>query len=842
MARETIDFGIDLGTTNSAVAVTNATTVKVFRNAEGWEYTPSAVWEDKNQNLLVGRLAKERLESDSENAHCEFKLQMGATGANAERIFAGSGRRMTPEQLSAEVLKVLRKDVERDCGEMVDAAVITVPAAFELAQCNATRTAAELAGFKQCVLLQEPVAAALAYLENFKGEQGYWLVFDFGGGTFDAAVIQLRDGSFECIAHKGDNALGGKLIDWDIVNQLFIPTLTREYRLADFRRGNGQWLKAISKLKLKAEEAKIGTTVNPSMEVTIDFVCQDDAGRPVGLNFELKRQDVERLCEAYVLRAIDICGQALREAKLGPDGVESVLLVGGPTLMPYFRRMLADPKAGLGIPLDFSQDPLTVVARGAARFARRQRRTVKPTGEQAKAQSGQLVIDLHYKPVGPETDPIVSGRIVNADGQTFAGYTIEFTNTTMRPSWRSGRIGLSPEGSFLTNLEAEKGPENLFTIELSDSHGNRRPASPDRLTYLVDVGVREQPVINSIGVALMGNKFFTLLKKGTSLPARNKRKKFITGVDIKRGQPVPPIVIIMEGDSRRADRNKTCVEIKLPPEAITRDLPAGSEVEVTVEMDESRYIRAKALVCEMDQEFEAELDWTSYQQEANNPAGLRREFEAQTKRLKEARQKAREMDVDKAEKLLLKIDADRIISEIENLLGSATDNDAAITCRNRILDLTRSLDRVEDILEWPGQVEQARKEVNYWKGIIDDDYFKASTVEKSEFRKFESDIRRLLENDTPSEADKLKDLLAALDDLGYSILVRSPAYWVNRFKYLEKQVEAMTNPQQAQAFLDQGRRAMKANDFESLQSAVRQLSALLPRNLAETQGPILIER
>ena len=840
MARETIDFGIDLGTTNSSVAVTNGTSVRVFRNADGWEYTPSAVWEDKSKALRVGRMAKERLESDPGNAHCEFKLQMGVTGSEAERLFERSGHRMTPQQLSAEVLKALRQDVERESGEVVDAAVITVPAAFEIPQCNATREAAERAGFRQSALLQEPVAAALAYLENFKEDKGYWLVFDFGGGTFDAAVIQLNDGSFECIAHKGDNALGGKLIDWAIVNELFIPALTKEYQLSDFRRGNPKWRTAISKLKLQAEEAKIRTTANESVEVRIDFVCQDDSGQAVEFNFDLKRSDVERLCEPFVHRAIDICKQALREAKLGSGGTKSVLLVGGPTLMPYFRRMLSDPKVGLGIPLDFTQDPLTVVARGAAKFARRQRRTIKAPDQDKTGETGQLNLDIHYKPVGPETDPIVSGRIIASNGEDFSAFTIEFTNTTMRPPWRSGRVGLSPEGSFLTNLEAEKGPENEFSIEVFDSHGNRRPIQPQRITYLVDVGVKEQPVINPIGVAVAGNKFITLLAKGMPLPAR-KRKKFLTVIDIKKGQLIP-IVTILEGDQKRADRNKLVVEIGLPQNALIRDLPAGSEVDVTIEMDESRQVRAKAVITEIDQEFEAELDWNNYQREASSPAGLRQEFDTQTKRLEQFRQKAKDMQVKKAQNLLLKIDADRILPEIQSLLKSEGDHDAAITCRNRILDLTRSLDQIEDVLDWPAQISQANEDLALWKKIIEADYFEASHSEKSEFRRLEADVRRLIDNEGAAEVDQLKDSMAAVDDLGWSVQLRKPAWWVRRLEYLSTRMGDMNNRQQAQAFVDQGLRAQNTGDFESLKSAVRQLGAMLPPGSDKSQGPVLTER
>ena len=224
MRRQTIDYGIDLGTTNSEIARLNGTDIEVFRNAEGFEYTPSAVWIDKQGKLVVGRVAKEWCEREHDNAFMEFKRDMGS---KSEYTFARSGRKMKPEELSAEVLKTLCADVQRRNGEVISAAVITVPADFDLPACEATKRAAEAAGIKHCILLQEPVAAAQAYSFEREEDKTFWLIYDFGGGTFDAAIIQVRDGLIQVVGHGGDNHLGGKNIDWAIVEQLFIPALTR---------------------------------------------------------------------------------------------------------------------------------------------------------------------------------------------------------------------------------------------------------------------------------------------------------------------------------------------------------------------------------------------------------------------------------------------------------------------------------------------------------------------------------------------------------------------------------------------------------------------------------------
>ncbi len=433
MNRQTIDHGIDLGTTNSEVARLNGTAIEVFRNAEGFEYTPSAVWEAKQGRLVVGRLAKEWHERDPANAFIEFKRHMGTSH---QYTFARTGRKMTPEELSAEVLKALRADVERRTAEAITAAVVTVPADFDLPACEATKRAAGLAGLQHCLLLQEPVAAAQAYSFEKEEDKTFWLVYDYGGGTFDAAIVQVRDGLIQVVGHGGDNQLGGKNLDWAIVEQLFIPALLKQRALSDFGRHNpARWGGAIAKLKIQAEEAKIRLSAPgvESTEVQIDFLCKDDRGEPVEFSFELKRSELQRLAGPFIRRTLHICKETLAGRRLAPGNIAKLILVGGPTLMPFLREQLKDPAEGLGIPLEFNVDPLTVVARGAAVFAATQR--VHDEHWAAQVRPGQYTVKLDYTPVGPDTEPPVAGVVSAGEGveQDFTGFTIEFINPDIRP-------------------------------------------------------------------------------------------------------------------------------------------------------------------------------------------------------------------------------------------------------------------------------------------------------------------------------------------------------------------------------------------------------------------------
>src|SRR6185312_5189745 len=217
--------GIDLGTTNSAAAVFDGERVSVVRNAQGATVTPSVVRIDKQGRVTVGTRARRFLEQDPANTAGEFKRLMG-TDKGID--FPGAGVKKKPEELSAEVLKALRQDINDQLGVAIERAVISVPALFELPQSSATSEAARLAGFARVELLQEPIASALA--AGWRAEddsKGTWLVFDLGGGTFDASLLETRDGLLRVVGHDGDNFLGGRDFDWAITEHLagLLPTV-----------------------------------------------------------------------------------------------------------------------------------------------------------------------------------------------------------------------------------------------------------------------------------------------------------------------------------------------------------------------------------------------------------------------------------------------------------------------------------------------------------------------------------------------------------------------------------------------------------------------------------------
>lgn len=815
MTRSTIDYGIDLGTTNSAVAVLKGTQTEIVKNNEEMDCTPSAVMIDKAGSFIVGRYAKERVVNDHQNAFCEFKLQMGTSN---EYEFRRSGRTMRAEELSAEVLKSLRNDVKQRAAEELQAAVITVPAAFELPQCDATKRAAELAGFRLSPLLQEPVAAALAYGFQSESNNVFWLVYDFGGGTFDAAVIQVRDGVIQVVNHGGDNHLGGKLIDWAIVEELLIPAVNREFRIAGFDRSNPRYIGAVAKLKNEAEKAKIRLSRFESAEILIDPLCMDDSGDSVTFEFDLRKADVERLMEPFALRSINICKRVLDQKRLGPSNVEKIILVGGPTLTPYLRDRLTDPVEGLGIPLDFSIDPMTVVARGAAVFAGTQRLEV---GTPRVATAGQYAIELEYSPVGSDQEPLVGGKVVASDGGALNGFTIEFVNAEAKTPWRSGRVPVAPTGAFMANLWAEKGAPNVYAIELYDTFGTRVETVPDKLTYTVGMSISDQPLIHSLGIALANNDVQTFFEKGKALPAK-RRNVHRTAIEVRRGQDKDLLRIpVIEGENRRADRNRLIGTLKIAAADIRRDVPAGSEVEITINVDQSRIVTTKAYVPLLDEEFEQviKLEGSMTVDRSDLEDGIARE----KKRLDDMRRKAHEIDDPKAKSLLDRIEAERIEQDIEtSFSASRVDRDAADKCQKRLLDLKLALDEIEDALEWPTLAGEAEDELGRVRALVENH---GSFSDKQRFASLERETQRAVSS---RDADLLRRKRDDLSSLKFRILRELPEWWVGLLQDLEDYRPQMRDQVQADRLFAQGYRAINDNDVQSLKSAVNQLISLLP--------------
>ena len=366
-------IGIDLGTTNSAMAVMEGSEPEILVNAEGDRTTPSVVGFGKDGERTVGKAAKNKAVTNPENTIASVKRFIGRSYAEtgeeqktvAYKVNNGNGGRAVididgkdymPEEISAMVLQKIKSDAEKRVGEPITQAVITVPAYFNDAQRQATKDAGKIAGLEVLRIINEPTAAALAYGLDTTNKDEKVLVFDLGGGTFDVSVLELGDGVFEVCSTAGDNHLGGD--DWD---QRVIDWMADK-----FQAENGIDLRAdkmaLQRLKEAAEKAKMELSSTTQTNINLPFISAGAAG-PLHLDYTLTRAEFERITKDLLDRCKKPVEQALRDAGLSTGDVNEVILVGGSTRMPAVQELV---KNMTGKQPNMSVNPDEVVAMGAA--------------------------------------------------------------------------------------------------------------------------------------------------------------------------------------------------------------------------------------------------------------------------------------------------------------------------------------------------------------------------------------------------------------------------------------------------------------------------------------------
>lgn len=820
MRRTTIDFGIDLGTTNSSIAVADGQDAKIIPNKLGAGITPSAVWIDKRRNLHVGEEAKRRaLDDDPYNAAVEFKLRMGMSGEGIEKHFVTSDRLLSPEALSAEVLKSLRTDARAAMGEDVQAAVITVPAAFEQPATAATQSAAILAGITRCPLLLEPVAAALAYGFQSERENVYWLVYDFGGGTFDAAVMRIRDGLIHVENHDGDNQLGGKLLDWDIVTERFLPVALEQFDLPDFRRGNPRWESAFGRLKLIAERGKIDVCrTRAAVEIAFDNWCTDGRGRSIDFACTLTPDDIASLSRPYVRRTLNLCRKTLRGAGLEARAIERILMVGGSTLNPWIREAV---QSELGCPVDHCIDPVTVVARGAAIFASTVE--LKASKDVVVAPGGDWAADTwlvqtEHNPVGNQQDPDIGGRIIAPAGRDPTGFTLEFVDADTK--WRSGRLTLGGSGVFLTQLYAVTTGRHTYEVALCDPAGTPVSTEPRSLAYTYMLNLpNAQPASQTIGVGLSNGNVAVYVKKGDSLPFA-KAMDHITTKTLRAGRRDDVLRIpLLEGEYTRAVRNHGIGAIEITGADLERDLPVGSIVEVAVKMDESQQIRVHAFVRVFEIDFDVVFTPVSERQSLER---LVREATDLRERLSTARSEAERIKTPATIEVLRRIDEEDLLETIRKLTeAAANDPDSLGMLDRRLRELAALIDLLEDALRFPKLVDRAR-------GVRAD----AEKVVEANGRESDRQLLKSLEVDFQKalelqNADMLRRNIQEYEGLWWMVRDRDPAVHLARFDYCLARRDELSDPILAERLIEQGQRAARSNDIETLKYVNKQLLPLL---------------
>lgn len=614
-----INRGIDLGTTNSAIAVMENGIPVIKKNSLQKDTTPSVVSITRKGIIHTGDTAANELanqvlratktwdgRSVATDVFKEFKRTMGSLeqyhSKNLKRIF-------TSQQLSAEIIKTLAANAGVNDGGSI---VISVPAKFDATQKTATIEAARLAGFQYVELLQEPIAAAIAFGVSTSQKDGFWLVFDFGGGTFDAALLRVDGGVQQVVDTEGDSFLGGKDIDYALVDRILLPYVENNFEISKIKASKRKSSMLREALKMYAETAKIDLSTAPCAEVLSDLgeLGCDDNGEEIELDLTISREMAYPIMEPFFKKSVAICQQILERNHLDGSQLSKLILVGGPTYSPYLRQMLQDE---VSPNVDSSVDPMTAVAKGTSIYA--STRDI-PRELITVSDADAVEIELHYDTMSVDTTAYLAVKLKKREMMT-EGMSVEVMRND--GAWRSGHIPYV-DGGVVVELVLTEHTANNFTVCFQNGLGLNVKVAPDNLTILQGIQVSSAPLPYNIGFGVWNTDSerqtyvpFIGLEKSKPLPAigvahgRKTTMKLVAG-DKGTILKIPVYQATSYMANSPAYLYEYIADVMVTGEDVMHDIPAGTEVDVLVAVDSSEMMTFTISFLEMDETVVKQLD------------------------------------------------------------------------------------------------------------------------------------------------------------------------------------------------------------------------------------------
>ena len=622
MARIKIDYGIDLGTTNSAICRMEKGEPVVIKTDVLKDTMPSCVSFTKRKSVKAGDSAFNDMKSDkrraskvgskgASNAYVEFKRTMGT-----DTLYHSSfmDRAYSSEELSAEVLKTLKSFVT---DENVSSVVITVPAKFTVGQKTATMEAAKLAGFNKCELLQEPIAAAMAYGLTSDTKDGIWMVFDFGGGTFDAALLKVEDGIMQVFDTEGDNYLGGKNLDYAIVDNIIIPYLQENYDIEETLADPDKKEVLRDAMKTFAEDAKNQLSFKDKEDIISDLgdLGEDESGEGMELDLTITQDELYDVMRPYFQKAVDICKELISRNNLTTQQISKLILVGGPTHSPLIRQML---KEQITPNVDTSIDPMTAVATGAALYAS----TIESEVSVEEVEVGTIMLEVGYESTSVETTEWVSARLAN--DSKLSKVWVELVRSDK--AWSSGKVEVDKTGNVIEAVLVESKP-NSFAVVAYDDKGNQVNCFPSEITIIQGSKVGAAPLPYNIGIATWSDSkqraVFRMakgLEKNKPVPATGVINDLKTTSQLRPGVetdvlkiPVYQVDDFSGAEGRSASLYEYVADILITGDDIETLIPADSSVDVTLKVDTSEQMTIEVHFLSTDVTVEKVLDTSKKQ-------------------------------------------------------------------------------------------------------------------------------------------------------------------------------------------------------------------------------------
>jgi molecular chaperone DnaK len=815
----TINFGIDLGTTNSAIAKFVKGEVIVFTNPQdyGRSTLPSVVSFRKDK-ITVGSKAKEMFEKFSKDTFTQgvFKRKMGTSESFKIKALDKS---VTPIELSAIVLKELKTFV--NTGDDLDAAVITIPASFDTIQSNATKEAGIQAGFKQVILLQEPIAASLAYA-NMKKEKemsdGQWLVYDFGGGTFDVALIKIKEGEMKVLDHEGDNFLGGADIDRMIVERFLIPKISENYVFSnledDLKSASGKYNSKYYVLLRRAEEAKILLSAKTSAEIVVDGF-EDEDGKDVDMEMTITRSEFNELIKASIDETVSMIKKILTRNSLKSPDLQFTLMVGGSTYIPYVRQRVEEV---LQIPANCEIDPTTAVAVGAAYYAATKQKQL-PSLDFSKKQLA-ISIKPAFQKTSKEKEELFAARVSGRVEGLFYRITREDGGFDTGLKKLTERIS--------EDLPLVENAFNFFKLAVYDGQNNVIETDMELIGINSGFGISGQPLPEDICLEVddYDNPGYTRLQlvfqKNTILPAKRTLTYSLNKGVLKGSVEEIIRVNVLEGSHLALpESNKGIGFMGITGKNVSRDIMKGSDIELTISMSESRDLMISAYLNMADQEFKE----TFNPKERHTPVDIlqMQVLELSGKLDEEILQATEKEDFEAASTLTkLKMEMEKVSEETEGLtIDDVTDN------RYKLEDRKRKIAQ---------EIDNATKHKRLQ--LVKQHYFETKVECEKTLNENGNDHERKVFNDIVSQESsflttnspiKIQEKSDELHAIMVQIRWRTPDFLIGAFKWLQGEQTKMNDQAQAKSLIDAGKFAIESENWDRLKEIDYGLIDLLPK-------------
>jgi len=587
-------IGIDLGTTNSAICSYDGTNIRVWKSPEQNDVTPSAIYVDKRGNRYYGSKAYNQAPYNPTNSATLFKRFMG-TSTKIELESAGLS--LTPEECSAEILKVLYGYLPEEIRNDSDTAVvITVPAAFNQMKKDATLHAAKLAGINNVALMQEPVAAIMSIMRTTKKE-GIFLVYDLGGGTFDVSIAENINGKVNLLAHGGIEMCGGRDIDRMIFNQIVVPWLRENFTLPEDFLINPKYKTFCRIAQWATERAKIELS---SMETSTIALSEgeartfDEANNEMYIDIDLNRDEVDGIISDLVKETVEATRETLAKSGLSANDLERIVFVGGPTNYKPLRDKVAYE---LSLPANIDVNPMTAVAEGASIFA--ESIDWSSSSHNRKAANDVIKTDIELSFKYTARTPSDEAKVMCVLEKELNGYTIQFTS--LDTGWSSGNAILKE--NLMISLPLSQNGENCFSVKVFDEFGHEQPIGTSKIVITKTLAtIVAIPASHSIGVEVIDklggvSTLDFLVNEGDSLPKKGT-KTFKAGQTLKAGTNDSINIKLWEGNIQSPITDNRFVGLmKIKGTDIDSGvIPTGADIECEYEMSDSGTINLEVSI------------------------------------------------------------------------------------------------------------------------------------------------------------------------------------------------------------------------------------------------------